>query len=131
MYEKCKTDGNANHNCADNKYQLKHFLSRIKVNRQNFWNPELSIEELAKKIGVSPAFFRREFNRVYGTSPKSYLDALRIQYAKTLLETDYFSQKEISYRCGFSDVGYFRTVFKRKIGKSIKAYLSDKTRYNY
>ncbi len=97
--------------------------------RQNFWNPELSIEELSKKIGVCPAFFRREFNRVYGTSPKAYLDTLRIQYAKSLLETDYFSQKEISSRCGFSDVGYFRTVFKRKIGKTIKEYLADSNKF--
>ncbi len=99
--------------------------------RQNFWNPDLSIEDLANKIGVSPAFYRREFNRIYGTSPKNYLDTLRIQYAKSLLETGYFSQKEIAYRCGFSDVSYFRTVFKRKIGKSIKEYLADSTRYDY
>ena len=99
--------------------------------RQNFWDPELSIEDLARKINVSPAFFRREFNRIYGTSPKAYLDTLRIQYAKSLLETDYFSQKEISYRCGFSDVSYFRTVFKRKIGKSIREYLADGTRFDY
>ena len=99
--------------------------------RQNFWNPDLSIENLAMQACVSPAYYRREFNRVYGTSPKDYLDTLRIQYAKSLLETGYFSQKEISWRCGYTDVGYFRTAFKRKIGKSIKAYLSDTTRYNY
>ena len=99
--------------------------------RQNFWDPELSIESLAAQACVSPAYYRREFNRVYGTSPKDFLDTLRIQYAKTLLETDYFSQKEIAYRCGYSDVGYFRTVFKRKIGKSIKQYLSETIRYNY
>ena len=99
--------------------------------RQNFWDNELSIEDLAKRTSVSPAYYRREFNRVYGTSPKEFLDTLRIQYAKNLLETDYFSQKEIAYRCGFSDVGYFRTVFKRKIGKSIKEYLSDTTKYDY
>ena len=99
--------------------------------RQNFWDPELSIEDLARKINVSPAFFRREFNRIYGTSPKAYLDTLRIQYAKSLLETDYFSQKEISYRCGFSDVSYFRTVFKRKIGKSIREDLADGTSFDY
>ena len=95
--------------------------------RQNFWNPELSIEDLAKNACVSPAYYLREFNRVYGTSPKEYLDTLRIQYAKSLLETEYFSQKEIASRCGFSDVGYFRTAFKRKIGKSITEYLSEKT----
>ena len=96
--------------------------------RQNFWDPQLSIEKLAKRACVSPAYYRREFNRIYSTSPKNYLDTLRIQYAKSLLETDYFSQKEIASRCGFSDVGYFRTVFKRKIGKSIKEYLSDTTK---
>ena len=99
--------------------------------RQNFWNPDLSIESLAKQACVSPAYYRREFNRVYGTSPKEFLDTLKIQYAKTLLETGYFTQKEISYRCGFSEVGYFRTAFKRKIGKSIKEYLSDSTKYDY
>ena len=99
--------------------------------RQNFWDPELSIEDLSKKNNVSSAFFRREFNRIYGTSPKNYLDNLRIQYARTLLETGYFSQKEISARCGFSDVSYFRTVFKRKIGKGIKEYLADSTRFDY
>lgn len=99
--------------------------------RQNFWNPELSIENMAKQTCVSAAYYRREFNRVYGASPKEYLDTLRIQYAKSLLETDYFSQKEISSRCGFSDVSYFRTVFKRKMGKSITQYLSDTTRNDY
>lgn len=99
--------------------------------RQNFWNSELSIDNLSKQACVSSAYYRREFRRIYGTSPKEYLDTLRIQYAKSLLETDYFSQKEIARRCGFSDVAYFRTVFKRKIGKSIKEYLADSTRYDY
>ena len=99
--------------------------------RQNYWNPQLSIDTLAKQVCVSPAYYRREFNRVYGTSPKEYLDTLRIRYAKSLLETDYFSQKEIAIRCGFSDVSYFRTVFKKKIGKSIRQYLCDDTRNDY
>lgn len=99
--------------------------------RQNFWNPELSIETLAKSTCVSTAYYRREFNRIYNVSPKEYLDTLRIQYAKSLLETGYFSQKEVAQRCGYSDVGYFRTVFKKKVGKGIKAYLADTNRNLY
>ena len=99
--------------------------------RQHFEDPGLSIEGLAKPAGVSPAYYRREFRRLYGTSPKEYLDTLRINYAKSLLETGYFSQKDIAARCGFSDVGYFRTVFKRKIGKSITQYMSDPSRFDY
>lgn len=109
----------------------KRIIESAEYIRQNFWNPQLSIQDLAKNSCVSTAFFRREFNRIYGTSPKAYLDSLRIQYAKSLLETNYFSQKEISARCGYSDVSYFRTVFKRKTGKSIKEYLSDPTKNDY
>jgi len=99
--------------------------------RQHFEYPGLSIEDLAKGASVSPAYYRREFRRLYGTSPKEYLDTLRINYAKSLLETGYFSQNEIAARCGYLDVGYFRTMFKKKIGKSIKQYLSDPTRNDY
>ena len=99
--------------------------------RQHFEDPGLSIEGLAKQACVSPAYYRREFRRLYGTSPKEYLDTLRIHYAKSLLETGYFSQKEIAARCGFFDVGYSRTVFKRKTGKSMKQYLLDPTKNDY
>lgn len=92
--------------------------------RQNFWNPELSVEQVINNAYVSPTYFRREFNKVYGTSPKDYLDTLRMQYAIFLLETAHFSTKDISLRCGFSDVDYFRTFFKRKTGKSITQYRS-------
>lgn len=93
--------------------------------RQNFFNPELSIDSLAKRANVSPAQYRRKFRQLYGKSPKQYLDSLRFNYAKSLLETGYFSQKEIAFRCGFSDVVYFRTAFKKESGKSIREYCAE------
>lgn len=113
-------------NPKDNK-----IIESAEYMRQNFWDPQFSIEKLSETTCMSPAYYRREFKRIYGTSPKEYLDTLRIQYAKTLLETDYFSHKEISSRCGFSDVAYFRTAFTKKVGKSITKYLSDPTRNAY
>ena len=93
--------------------------------KQNFFNPELSIDNLAKRANVSPAQYRRKFRQLYEKSPKQYLDSLRFNYAKSLLETGYFSQKEIAFRCGFSNVEYFRTAFKKETGKSVKGYLKD------
>ena len=90
--------------------------------RQNFFNSELSIDSLAKRANVSPAQYRRKFRQLYGESPKQYLDSLRFNYAKSLLETGYFTQKEIAFRCGFSSVEYFRTAFKKEFGKSVKEY---------
>ena len=111
---------------ADPKDQ--RIIESAEYMRQHFEDPGLSVEAMAKQACVSSAYYRREFHRLYGTSPKAYLDALRIHYAKSLLETGYFSQKEIAVRCGFSDVGYFRTMFKRKTGSSIKQYLLKATK---
>lgn len=94
--------------------------------RQNFGNPELSVEQVINNAYVSPTYFRQEFKKIYGISPKDYLDALRMQYATFLMETDHFSTKEISVRCGFSDVAYFRTVFKRKFGTTLTQYRKNK-----
>lgn len=93
--------------------------------KQNFFNPELTIESLARRANVSPAQYRRKFRQLYGASPKQHLDSLRFQYAKSLLETGYFSQKEIAFRCGFSDVEYFRASFKKKTGKCIRDYCAE------
>ena len=97
-------------------------LESAEYMRQNLSDPDLSVTGLSRQACVSVALYRREFRRVYGTSPKKYMDALRIQYAKALLETGYFSQKEIAQRCGFSDAGYFRTAFKAQTGYSVSEY---------
>ena len=93
--------------------------------KQKFSDPQLSIEKLALRANVSPAQYRRKFHQIFGKSPKEYLSSLRFCYAKSLLETGYFSQNEIAFRCGFSDVDYFRTAFKHKYGKCIKDYCNE------
>ncbi len=82
----------------------------------------LSIHDIAKKLGICDSLFRREFKAQYGISAKQYLDNLRIEYAIMLIQSDYFSQTEISERCGFNDVKYFRTVFKKKTGINASKY---------
>ena len=90
--------------------------------KQNFFNPELSIDSLAKRAHLSPAQYRRKFRQIYGKSPKQYLESLRFNYSKSLLETGYFTQKEIAFRCGFSSVEYFRTAFKKETGYCVKEF---------
>ena len=93
--------------------------------KTHFANPDLSIADVAATLFVSEAYLRRKFHESYGTSPKRYLDSIRINYAISLLKTQYYSQKEIAERCGFSDVKYFRTVFKKRTGCSPGDYHYD------
>ncbi len=45
----------------------------------------LSLDELAARIGLSPAHFQRVFSKFVGVSPKRYQQFLTLSHAKTLL----------------------------------------------
>lgn len=108
------------------------FVFAAEYMKRHFSDQYLSIADVAKKVGVCDSFFRREFKREIGISPKKYLDNLRIEYAILLMNSDYFSHEEIASRCGYTDVKYFRSAFKNKTGECISKYKYDaKKSINY
>lgn len=90
--------------------------------RRHFRDPGITVSALASMLYVSEAYLRRRFKEAFSVSPKQYLDRERIGYAKILLETGYYTQKEIAFRCGYSDVKYFRTAFKTETGLTPREY---------
>lgn len=108
--------------CAKIGDSEDRFTYSAEYMKRHMSDSSLSIHHIAEKLSVSDSLFRRDFKKRFGVSPKEYLDNLRIEYAVTLLQTGYFSQKEIARRCGFSDVKYFRTAFKNKTGICISKY---------
>ena len=93
---------------------------------QGLSSPELSIESLAKEAGYSVSYFRRIFLQKTGVSPKEYLTALRIQHAKALLESGYYSVERVAELVGFTSSKHFATVFKSVTGKTPKSYINKK-----
>ncbi len=78
--------------------------------------PLLSVSELAKDAGFSPAQFRRSFGEHLGVSPRSYLINHRLEMARRLLEQDDLPVSAIVARCGFSSSSHFIHLFKRNTG---------------
>ncbi|MBQ7821297.1 MAG: helix-turn-helix transcriptional regulator [Clostridia bacterium] len=89
---------------------------------KNFKLPGFKIEDLAKELYLSEVYLRQKFKKQLGISPKKYLIKRRIQEAELMLNSKYYSQLEISQKCGFSDVKYFRYAFKEETGKTISEY---------
>ena len=80
------------------------------------------INEIAKELFLSDSGIRQKFKSTYSTTPKEYLLERRITEAERMLESGYFTQKEIATECGFSDVKYFRSAFKRITGYTVSEH---------
>ena len=78
--------------------------------------PNISVEHLARDVGVSAAQLRRQFHRWLGTSPREYLNRQRLEDARRLLETGDAPVAEIARAVGFYSVPHFNTAFKQLFG---------------
>lgn len=82
----------------------------------------LSVADLARAAGLSPAHFSREFRKTFGESPHAYLLTRRLERAASLLRRTDHSVAAICVAVGLSSVGSFTTSFTRLYGKPPTAY---------
>ena len=86
---------------------------------------DISITEIARLCNVSESTFRRNFNRRFGMSPHDYIDNLKIQKAKELLDSGMYTVKEVADFLNFYDTSHFNKFFKRYCGITPSLYNSD------
>ena len=84
-----------------------------------------SLHATAKAASTSPRTLLRHFVMAHGKTPLDYLHGLRMARAQVLLETSYVSVEQISKMCGYSDVGTFRRLFVRFVGKRPSEYRTN------
>jgi len=82
----------------------------------------LSIEGLAGRYYMSNRNFIRRFEGATGNTPLEYLQRVRIEAAKKLLENSNDSIDQIAMKCGYEDIGFFRKIFKRNVALNPKEY---------
>ncbi|OGS21242.1 MAG: hypothetical protein A2252_06115 [Elusimicrobia bacterium RIFOXYA2_FULL_39_19] len=79
---------------------------------ENF-TKEISVNDIAEKLYLSPSRFAHIFKDVAGFSPISYLLKIKMNYAKKLLKTTTSTITEVSEKSGFKNIHYFSTIFKK------------------
>ena len=97
-------------------------ISRVQEWMHGNFRQDLSLENVARKAGMSLRNFVRRFKQATGDTPLHYLQKLRIAAAKRLLESDHRTMQEISEAVGYQDVVFFRQLFQRHTGDSPSAY---------
>ncbi|HEX3366902.1 GlxA family transcriptional regulator [Phenylobacterium sp.] len=77
------------------------------------FHTDISTQALAERAGLGERTFVRHFKAATGKLPAGYIQALRIQAAKAMLEHDAKPVQAISSDVGYDDVAFFRHLFKR------------------
>lgn len=97
--------------------QKAHEYITSNYRRQNF-----DYKELCNITGLKYSYFNELFKKPYKATPVKTVTKMRIDYAKSLISTNKYSINEIAYMCGFSDIHYFYSVFKKETGFSPAKY---------
>ena len=85
---------------------------------------------LAEKYHMSRRSLERRFKQATGVTPLGYLQQVRVETAKRLLEEGSQSFDEITYLVGYEDISFFRKVFVRLTGLRPKEYQKRFTAYS-
>lgn len=88
---------------------------------ETHFSEPISLEELCCYTGLSKSTLLRAFTKSKGVTPYRYLESIRINEAKKLLEKG-VPPIEAAMETGFSDQSHFNNYFKNFIGLSPGAY---------
>ncbi|WP_042261673.1 GlxA family transcriptional regulator [Paraburkholderia heleia] len=82
----------------------------------------LSIEQLADAVYVSRRTLSRIFGKYLHMTPSAFVDHVRVDAAKRLLEERNIPMKTIAFNCGFHNATHMRMVFQRRLDLTPRQY---------
>jgi AraC-like DNA-binding protein len=99
---------------GDNTNRIVQAIQRL---RKELDRP-LSIEGLAKELGMSPSGFHHHFKAVTDMSPLQFQKQMRLQEARRLMLSENLDAGNAGYRVGYDDASYFSRDYKKHFGHS-------------
>ena len=77
---------------------------------------------MVARAGLPERSFIRRFSKATGMTPLDYVQALRLEEAKQLLETGDLPVEAIADEVGYQDTSFFGRLFRRKVGLTPQQY---------
>ena len=90
---------------------------------------EISADECARMIHMSYSYFARLFRTVMGKTFKEYLVSVRLAKAKSILLSTDISVTDVAMACGYTNVSYFISEYKKEFGKTPRQERKTITKY--
>jgi AraC-like DNA-binding protein len=102
-------------------------VERVKDLIRTNYSRSLRLPWLAEQVGMKPEYLSRIFPKISGQTLSKYIMEVRLKKSVGFLENDGVPIKEVAASCGFSNVHYFASSFKKRYRFTPKVY-RDKRR---
>lgn len=89
---------------------------------QSHFKEQLSLEDIANHIGLSPTYFQKLFSDWAGVSPRKFMKYISLNYAKSLLHTEKMPLLDVAYDTGLSSPSRLHELFISIEGMSPNEY---------
>ncbi len=99
---------------APQRVDQKFLADLTAIIEANLDQPGLSVDDIARSLGVSQMQLYRKVKALLGTGVTDYLQTIRLTKARLLLLQEGGTIAEVAYQAGFSSPSYFSTAFKAK-----------------
>jgi AraC-like DNA-binding protein len=99
---------------GDNSNRIAQAIQKL---RRELDRP-VSVEGLAKELGMSPSGFHHHFKAVTDMSPLQFQKQIRLQEARRLMLSENLDAGSAGYRVGYDDASYFSRDYKKHFGHS-------------
>ena len=96
----------------------------LKVLQQDFAFLD-GVGDLAERLHVSQEYLTRIFRKHVGTTPGKYLNQVRVEHAKLLLQQGDHNVAFVADACGFANGNYFARVFRSMVGVSPSVFARE------
>ncbi|MCP1446628.1 transcriptional regulator GlxA family with amidase domain [Pseudomonas sp. GGS8] len=97
-------------------------ILRVQAWLEDHFHQPLLINDMAERFGFGVRNFKRRFKEATGYTPLTYLQTLRLEKAKQLLESTRMTLDSITYKVGYEDGNSFRRLFRQRVGLLPAAY---------
>ena len=119
--QKIKDKFSSNGNLSEIEVSLpsldeKMLSKAFKIVKDNLDNQDFNIEDFSDALGVSRSMLYTKINAWANTTPKDFIQEIRLNHAAKLLELDKFNVSEICYKVGFKRPKYFSQCFQKRYG---------------
>jgi AraC-like DNA-binding protein len=112
----------------DKEQIIETWLRFFENDTKPYLNPNLSLNEVARQLNMNPRHLSQVINEKTGTNFNDYVNSIRIEEAKRLLNSEDLKKltiNAIALKSGFNSKSPFYAAFKRHTGISPKQFIKS------